>query len=169
MGSSSAFRIAGDITVECLIRFGATNSNPIAVCGCRNDGEGESANSLWQLYLVNGTYEFGWFSEHSSSATNDNYQVPGGPAPWIVAHLAATRASNVITFYLNGRIIGSASSTISTPTGGTNSNLWVGGDNETPASRFAVSSLKIIGSALNATQIKAEFNRCLGAFYGIAA
>ncbi len=85
------------------------------------------------------------------------------PAQFTPVHLAVTRISNVVQFYLNGLPWGLPSSALTTPAGGTSGAFNVSsGSNR-------IFGLKIIASGLTAAQIKAEYNRTMGVAFGALA
>ncbi len=172
---ANALRITGDITIEMLVIFAADNtgvqptSAPLISFTGGQDDTSSTVNFLYQIAFDPGRLLY-WFSEHATGV-NDVYQVTSQALPPLrqVLHLAATRTSNVIQFYVNGRAFGAASSALNAPTDGSAAQLWVGGQGGTTptlAPDCSLSSLKIVASALSAAQIKAEFNRTLGRFYG---
>lgn len=111
-----------------------------------------------------------WFSEHGVGV-NDSYTLASHlPAPGVPFHLMATRTANVVQFYLNGTTFGAASAALTTPDGGTLTELYVGGTGGvgtlSTISSTLMASLIIIPSALTAAQVKTEYNRTMGPFLG---
>lgn len=162
----SSLAVTGDITLEMLLVVspGAYASGNALIS---HDGVGEvlAGNYLYSIYYNNMQLEY--FAE-LSSGTNIVYDLDE-LMPTTLCHFAMTRTSNVIQFYLNGRTLGAASSTLSTPAGGTSGLFSIGGDTNgpLPGPVVTMASVKVIGSALNATQVKSEYTRTLGGFYGL--
>lgn len=164
--SGTSLAITGDMTVEMLFRGDTpTNSYFVGYAGGSNSST-QANNFLYSLLIPSGLFGLTWMQESGSGAAT-SYALTTRVLPRTsVVHLAATRSSNVIQYYLNGRPFGAASSALTTPDGGTTSVFRVGGDAAQNAVNGNISSLKVIASALSAAQVAAEFNLTLGAFYG---
>jgi hypothetical protein len=171
IGLSSApavLRITGDLTVEMLIvpdKLAAALGGLVFLTG---NGETQAVNTLWGVGLVNTSNAVNAprFASESGAGVDAIYAVPHGLMPGSLNHLAVVRATSTITFYLNGKQLGAASSTLTTPDGGTSVGIYVGADATGGSTmRCSISSLKVIASALNAAQVLAEYNRTLGAFF----
>lgn len=173
--SANALRITGDVTVELLAMLLADNtgamptSAPLVSFTGGQDDTTSTLNYLYQLAFDPGRLLY-WFHEHGTGV-NDTYQLTSLALPPLrqLFHLAATRTANVVQFYVNGRAFGPPSSALTAPTDASLSQLWVGGQGgtiPTLAPDCALASLKIVAGALTAAQVKAEFNRTAGKFYG---
>jgi hypothetical protein len=156
----------GAITIEALGAFrvyvGATAQRMITFEG---SGETEVENFLFSV-AFNTAYETEWLHEHGAGI-NDTYAVPYQPQDLQPCHFAVTKtAGQVVQFYLNGLPLGPPSAALTAPTGGTGNNrLYVGGASTGSWSGY-LASLKLIGSALTAAEIKAEYNRTMGPAFG---
>jgi hypothetical protein len=173
--AANLLRILGNATIEFLLLPLADNtgamptSAPLVSFTGGQDDISSASNYLYQVAFDPGRLLY-WFSEHGTGV-NDTYQITAQALPPLrqLMHIAATRTADVIQFYVNGRAFGAPSSALTTPTGGSTAQLWVGGQGGTAptlAPDCGLASLKIIASALTAAQVKAEFNRTAGKFYG---
>lgn len=165
---TSTLAITGDITIECLISipFFTTpfSSNACCLVSHENNGETSADNTLYSIDMpfTSGFTRFFW---ENGSGSDNSYSMTEY-TPFSPFHLAVTRTSNVVQFYLNGRPWGAASGALTTPTGGGSGRLRVGSSTVAGPQQSIIASLKIVASALTATQIRTEFNRTLGGFYG---
>jgi hypothetical protein len=170
VGISSApavLRITGDVTLEMLI-VPDKSTGIGCVAFVTGNGETLATNTLWSLALLNTSNAVNGlrYAAESGAGVDAIYSINHGPLPGTLNHLAMARASDVITFYLNGKQLGASSGTLTTAAGGTSTGFFVGADAAgANAMRFSVSSLKVVSSALNAAQVLAEYNRTLGAFF----
>lgn len=161
--SESKLQLTGDMTFECLWVMHAV-VNSAALVSHEASGETEATNCL---YLF-GTQTFPalqWFSESGGGVNASFVSGYGHPTIGLLTHYAVTRSSNVVQIYVNGRIYGAASSALVTPTGGTDGRLRIGSSLLVRANGI-MGSAKLIGTALTAAQIRAEYNHCLGGAYG---
>jgi hypothetical protein len=165
-----ALRLTGDMTVEMLVKwlidppgYGVnddTTSCSLVAHGI--NGETEATNTLYSI----GTRPTGgglyWISE-SGGGTNATYDIDCEVPTGVWHHLAVTRASGVVSIYQDGALLG-ASSTLTTPTGGASGRLVLGalGKDSTERPTCVLSSVKVVGSALSAAQIRAEVQRTIG-------
>ncbi len=169
--------IPGDMTIELLMMFEGqiepSSPGAAAIVTYTGGTSDASANFNYQ-YQLDITLTPGrlmrWFSEHGLGV-NDSYTLAAHlPPPGVLFHLAATRTSNVIQFYINGVPFGAASAALTVPDGGSVTQLYIGGTGGvgtlSTISNTIVASLKIIPSALTAAEVKAEYNRTLGPFLG---
>ena len=163
--ADSALAMTGDLTFECLfileeVTAGAYWFNHSA------SGETEATNQLYGLqYSAASSPAISWIQENGAGTNStysgaNNFMFRGQ-----LCHVAVTRTSNVIQPYLNGRTWGSASSALTTPTGGGDGRLRLGADAATRI-KGVMASAKLVGSALTAAQIMAERNFCLGGAQG---
>lgn len=170
--NDAALTITGDVTIQALVSF-APSSAAGDVCKFANDGgaDGTIANNTLYRFIADqtGTNGFTAFHEASTPSAGANHTFSstgvsnrGLPRNEMLFYCAMVRESNVYTFYLQGLPYGTASGTLTAPTGGTAAFLVVRSDAASPD----IAALKIVGSALSAAQIKAEYNRTLGAAYG---
>jgi hypothetical protein len=173
--SDPRLQITGDITVEFILVLKETPQPestvaPIVTYTGGVDDTSSTVNYLWHTYVDDALLP-AWFSEHGVGV-NDSF-IGTAPVRGVdqLQHFAVTRTSNVIRFYSNGVQVGAASSALTTPTDGSASLLFVGGTGGTGSTerfytRFYMSSLKVIASALTAAQVKSEYNRTLGGRLG---
>ncbi len=172
---TSALAITGDLTIEALVLLsGSTDtvanvSQIIAHTYGTNDTL-EAYNYIYDLRFLSASRVLTFLSEHGLGGADDTTtSVQAYPVRGQIFHLAVTRASNVISFYCNGRLL-AASSALPTPTGGSSGRLYVGGQGGPDAPLFSspmlLASLKIIPSGLTIAQVQAEYNRTAGKFYG---
>lgn len=169
--TDASFRLVGDMTIEmlCFIQTIPNATAPVIV-SCMDNGETSATNYLYAIYPVQAGYFLQYFHEFSAG-TNVTYSNTTGAIPiGEVFHLAMVRQSNQITFYVNGKLNGAVSSTLTAPdtVSGTQS-FFVGGNLQDASFAGAVSSLKIINSALTASQIEGEYNRTLGNIYNVTS
>lgn len=159
-------KITGDMTIEMLLVYNPSSLTASSLIVQGASGESSGTNYLYSI-AINDVSVGGlvWFSESGSgvdsSFTADTVTVPRK----VLCHLAVTRTSNVIQFYLNGVPAGVASSALITPFDG-NSGSFVVGDVGVNAPLCGIASLKIIASALTSTQILGEYNRTMGRAFG---
>lgn len=165
--SGTSLAITGDMTIECLFRSAVPVSTTYFAGYAGGSGSGTQANNiLYSMYIPSGLFGLSWTQE-SGTGTPTSYNLTDHVLPrTVLCHVAATRTSNVIQFYLNGRTFGSASSALTTPDGGTTSVFRLGGDAAQNGVQGNIASLKVIASALSAAQIAGEFNLTLGDYYG---
>jgi hypothetical protein len=167
--AEAALQLTGDMTIELLVEWlvdrpgiGVNTGaiGPALVCHGGN-GETLATNNLYTLGPRPGG-GLRWLSE-SGSGSNAIYDLTGTMPAHVLHHLAAVRSSNVVTFYWNGAPIGT-SGTLTTPAGGTSGRLCLGNifDGATEEPTCTMASVKIIGSALTASQVQAEYERTLG-------
>lgn len=156
--------ITGDITLEALMYLRTyPTSADASIATHINAGETSNDNVLYSLQLNATTGALGWLSE-SGSGVDATYNINNAPGLGL-SHVAATRTSNVIQFYLNGRAVGSASSALTTPTGGTSGRFSVGYSGQS-GPECVLASLKVCNIALSAAQIATEYNITLGPVFG---
>lgn len=161
-----------DMTIEMLGMFeDALTANSIFVTYTLGSTDvGADANYLYQI-SADLPRDPTWFSEHGVGV-NDSYRpsMLALPPPGEVFHLAASRISDRVQFYLNGKAFGTLSPTLFTPTDGERSRLFVGGQGgsgtHTAFSNFIMASLKIVPTGLSAAAVRAEYDRTLGPFMG---
>ncbi len=164
--TGTSLAITGDMTIECLFRSAAPVSTTFFAGYAGGSGSGTQANNiLYSMFIPSGLFGLSWTQE-SGSGSPTSYNLTDHVIPrTYLCHVAATRASNVIRFYLNGRTFGAASSALTTPDGGTTSVFRIGGDAAQNAVQGNIASLKVVASALSASQIAGEFNLTLGSYY----
>ncbi len=166
--TNGAFQIAGDITIEMMLVLNGT-PNGSAVVACEGAGETQAENALYQIDFTGATRLVNMTSEHSTGV-NDTYALTANALPplGVPFHFAAVRESNKWQFYVNGVAHGPQSSTLTAPDGGTSGTFYVGGGTAGvggQAGPLLMAELKIIGSALNSTQIAAEADLTIGQLY----
>lgn len=155
----AGLQISGDITIECLVDFTVRNvSHPFFAC----DAAAVSSASNRQYGVAFDSNGFPtWSQEHGTQDSTGGTFTCTEMFPPRLCHFAVTRISNVIQFYCNGLPLGSASGTLTTPTGG-GSSVFRLGQGSSPTGEGILRSLKIVAAGLSAAQVKAEYNRCLG-------
>lgn len=167
--TGTSLKISGDMTVECLIRYqtpSPTTTVNYLVGYAGGSGSGTQADNIqYAINIPSGLMGFTWTQESGSGSATSYALSTRVLTRTVVHHFAATRTSNVIQFYLNGRAFGVASSALTTPDGGTTSVFRIGGDGAQNAITGNIASLKVIASALSASQIAGEFNLTLGSYY----
>lgn len=163
---NAALAITGDVTVECLMFLRVyPTANEVGIVTHAAAGENTADNVLYAIQLTGNNGALSWLSE-SGSGVNATYTANLGPGLGL-CHVAATRTSNVVQFYLNGRAQGAASSALTTPVGGSNGRLFIGyPDVGYLGPECVMSSLKICNTALTAAQIATEYNTTLGPVFG---
>ncbi len=160
--TGTALQRTGDITIEMLLLLYAYPAGLAPLVSYQASGETEATNTLYETGL--NVDQLRWLSE-SGAGVDATFSVDRLPALGEICHFATRRSSNVIQNFVNGSLLGSASGTLTTPTGGTSSSFWVGSvSGFTPA--CAMASLKVVASALTNDEIKAEYNRTLGGLLG---
>lgn len=163
--ADAALRLTGDMTFECLFVLETVTAGAYWFSHTAS-GETEATNQLYGLaYNSVSSPAIAWIQENGAGV-NSTYS---GPSyfmfPGQLVHMAITRISNVIQPYLNGRVFGTASSALTTPTGGGDGRFRLFGDAATRI-RGVMASAKLIGSGLTAAQIMTERNYCLGGAQG---
>jgi hypothetical protein len=162
--AESSLVITGDLTIELIVIPMAIGSD-MCLIDHSADGETEADNTAYRLYLTSG-YALGYGAE-SGAGSDISYNINDGIGMGVPTHIALVRSSNNISFYTNGEQLGATSTGLGAPTGGTSGRFYIG-DNAAGTAKFtgAISSVKIINSALSAAEIKAEYNKTLGPTYG---
>jgi hypothetical protein len=157
-------RITGNLTIEMLLQLSPAYEAGKFLCSHTATGETSDTNALYQIDMVATTSEnVGLFSE-SGAGVNASYSITLYP-PLSLCHFAVTRVTNVVQFYLNGRTLGAASGTLTTPTDGTSGRFRVGSSTVAGTAPSGIlSSLKVLNIGLTSGQILDEFNRTLGAY-----
>ena len=160
--ADTALRLTGDLTIEMLAHF-RTYSGTQTFISHGGSTEDEVQNILYSVAMTD-TFQSRWLHEQGAGA-NEVYGVDYQPQDEQICHFAVTRSSNVIQFYLNGRALGAASSALNAATGGADGRLYIGGS-ATGSWAGYLASVKLIGSALTAAEIRAEYNRTMGPAFG---
>lgn len=151
----------GDITIEFLLVLYAVGTGIWVTYD--GNSETQANNTLYQVGIT--TDQLTWLQE-DGAGTDRSYSSARLPPVGEICHLACRRQSNVIQYFMNGKPFGTASSSLTTPDGGTTSFLRIGSATVSPPTS-AIASLKIVLSALSDAQILAEYNRCLGGALGV--
>lgn len=162
---TSTLAITGDVTLEAVLYLATyASANTVLITSHGDAGETQAANYMY-FYALNTDSSLSMISENGAG-TNATHTITDGPGLGL-CHMAVTRASNVIQFYLNGRAYGSPSSTLTTPDGGTTGRFRVGGpDANIFGPEGAMASLKVCNIALSAAQVAAEYNLTVGPVLG---
>jgi len=163
----SSLQITGDMTIEMIVSVGKLVVAASSLLNIAGVGETEVTNAMATISLrAFDSNALDWIHE-SGAGVNQTYNTNIGMPFGRPVHLAAIRSSNDITFYLNGERFEAGSSGLSAATGGTDAKLYLGSLSD-GNQKFtgAISSLKILNSALTPAQIRAEYNRTLGKVFG---
>lgn len=181
--NATALRMLGDMTLEFFgvmkdagpvgsgmaISNAATTGIVMSYTGGIDDGA-SNINYLYQVAFPD-VRRLQWFSEHGVGV-NDVFTPTNMvmPPPGQIFHCAAVRQSSRVQFYVNGAPYGTLSPSMFAPTDGVNSRLWFGGVSgtgiPTTGNNFALASVKLVPTALNAAAVKGEYNRTLGPYLG---
>lgn len=165
--TDATLSITGDVTLQVIVKmvaFPATTNT--AFISFTASGESLATNTLYQLGF-NGSNQLRWLHEFGAGATDQQFLSTGTtedpPGLFRYTYYAAVRSSNVVTFYLDGLPYGSSSGTLTAASGGTSAVLTI---NPALGSTFFCLGAKVVNSALSAANIKAEYNRTMGAAFG---
>lgn len=159
--------LQADMTIEFLVisRSRATGTY-VSFSSTSTSGAGDNTQYSLGYDTTNGASLF-WRSHHGTLVA-DSYTINNNFSPLVVNHVAATRTANVIQFYLNGLVLGSASTALTSPASGSSGTFRIGsgvsGFSTVPAG--IVASVKLCSFALTADQIRGEYNNTIGNFYG---
>ncbi len=162
---TSTLAIAGDLTLECILFLETyPGASQVVMASYMASGETSDTNAqyFWALNTTDGN--FTWLSE-SGAGVNATYTINDGPGLGL-CHMAVTRTSNVLQYYLNGRAYGSASGSLTTPDGGGSGRFRVGSPDSLFGPESVMSSLKVCNIALTAAQVAAEYNLTVGPVRG---
>lgn len=157
--------VVGDLTVECLIvftRIHTTQQRFLHESGTALSDSGPT-NNLWTIdtTATNGALQYA--NEYTDAGTNGLFTSTVVPAVGVLHHLAMTRESDIVKFFLNGNLA-ATSGILPTPTysGTPQQRIEMGGATGLPQNfQGFISSVKIIKSALTADQILREANYTL--------
>lgn len=163
--SPTALEIVGDMTIQMLIAPASLDNGGYAsiirfaepVSG-RVDS---THNNLYTIYTVtDGAANYlAYYAEKDSGPTAIDHEDASSvlPAYSQIFHFAMVRSSNEVSFYVDGTQLGSTSSGLDAPNGGTASELFVG-STSAPNQFFngVMASIKICDTALTADQILEE-------------
>jgi hypothetical protein len=163
--SDASLRIAGDVTIQLLCVMRSVPSTSQTVGFQLTGSTAEAGNSQYQCIFTNqGTLNFrsesGSNVAASVSSSGNTVSLPALGVPF---HVAWRRTSGVVRFYVNGLPFGSDTSAVTTPTGGTTAVLEL---NSTAGAGVEYFGLKIVDSSLSDADLKAEYNRTIGAGFG---
>ncbi len=172
-GSTSIWRstfdpilaIAGDVTVEfiALVPNFVTDKSFVSFGAAKN---GQPVNNAQYEVGMPGTglgMEMTWDTGNGNTIAYDTNDVFSVGTPF---HLAMTRASNIVQFYLNGVSISPPSASLTGPTGGSSGRFRIGSNDVAQHLTGAMTSVKVLAFALSPAQITSEYNRTLGATFG---
>jgi hypothetical protein len=149
-------QITSNLTVEFIVTLGMPPGSTMYLFSHAGTGETSATNYLYALRVLSSN-RLSYFAEHSSG-TNIQFDSQACLCPGEPTHVAMVRSSNQVSLYLNGLLAGAASSGLSAPSSGTSGKLKIGGDDANGQRAVAaISSFKIINSALNATQVADEY------------
>jgi hypothetical protein len=180
--ADSLLRITGDMSIELIARMhestGASVGTAAYLVSWMNSGNTLADNVLYRLAVTSiASQPFGprglvWNSESGAgvlaTATFNNGPPVVNATPF---YLAATRISDVIRVYVNGRLMGT-SGTLTTPAGGTSGSarFCIGGDldNGNTNPHMCLFSARIHNSGLSQATIQATYTATLGQVYPIS-
>lgn len=161
--ADAALRLTGDMTIECLLQLSEYTTDRYVVSHGAA-GETSADNVQYSINVLDNAGEFGYYQESGSGVDAGVQMATLRPPINQLCHLAVTRISQVVRVYLDG-VLKATSATLTVPDGGSNGRFRIGSaDNFAPI--CALASVKLIGSGLTTDQVKAEYNRTLGRFYG---
>lgn len=169
---NSPLNIQGDVTIEMLVMIVSYPSGGVNRSFVSHGAPGEtySTNFAYEFSFITGTPLTTRFLWEHDAGTNDALSLSALPALGVISHIAVTRTSNVVQFYLNGNAWGSPSSTLTAPNGSESGRFRIGDANPNSyAPNCILSSVKVVSKALTAAEIKAEYGRTLGAQYSTYA
>ena len=177
VGNQTALELTGDMTAIvglCLhyVEHGSSTGNYQTLIRMRSAGASSANNALYMAYLAHDNsqvYYPAWYQEHGTQdATNGTFSdaslgvVQDGQ--WFV--LAMRRASNVVSFHINGRKVAESGS-LTASTGGTSSELWIGETEGNTQRLFGgLNQLLIYGSALTDAVIADRTHEMIGYLSG---
>jgi hypothetical protein len=151
---SSALEITGDITIQLLL----TTDEHVGIgymLAFAGGGDAENVNALYAPRVGPSAENYDWFSE-SGAGVDASYGGWAGTGNQNIHLVTFVRESDIVTLYIDGAKRGS-SGTLATPTGGTSSFLDVGAFDGSSIYRGTMACLKIVDSALTATQVYDEY------------
>jgi hypothetical protein len=149
--------ILGDMTMEALIVWEGDFSAERIICLYAQTGADVEANNNLYNFRSDSGGGLSYFCE-TTAAANVSHAFGAGIQVGELTYVAIVREDDDVTLYLDGVAIGSASSGLAAPVGGSASVFQVG-----KASFIGtICSLKIIASALTAGEVLGEYNHTLG-------
>lgn len=160
--TDAVLRILGDMTIEMLCRINKLDAADYLIS--HNEiGELEADNTLYGINFPSSIGGLSYIAE-KNAGTNIVHTIDDALDLGVLYHIAMVRDSNQITFYIDGEQAGATSVGLDAPTGGTEGQLALGATNQGSDNRISatLASVKIIGSALTAAQVRAEYQRTLG-------
>ena len=157
--AEAALRILGDMTIE-FFYMSLINYPSGYVCYHGTSGESLPTNYLYSVSYESGNASTQWLQEYGAGSDSLYQFTEELPPPRSLIHVAATRRSDVIRLYHNGRLVGT-SSALTTPEDGSSGRLRVG-----EGVNGIVSSLKILNVGLTDEEIVEEYNSTFGPVFG---
>jgi hypothetical protein len=160
---TSAVQITGDLTLEALVYPNSMSLGYFAVCGGNPLTDSSANENILYSLFQNGHGRLGCFyedasqSDHSVRPTSPQWSLI--PGRW--HHIAYTRLATTHSLYHDGKLFHSEI-IADAPSGGSLGRLQAGSSDGTAFLNGSVASLKLIGAALTAEQIRTEFERTLG-------
>lgn len=155
---ATALNITGDLTIECVIRPQAVDEGGRQLC-IQHSGiprAAEATNHVYALALLDPNNALALFNVSGGGLGTENTGfINDSIIPSTLNHLAVTRASDVITFYLNGVQIGTPQGPVDPSSGGGSGLFHLGGF----TGEFftgVLSSVKIVDRALTAVEVNDE-------------
>lgn len=156
----ASLRLLGDKTITAIVAMhslasAAANAGVIASFSGSAASDTEANNTVWAF----GAYDAGayWLSEHGSGV-DDVIAIGGRPAQSEMAVYTARLESDVLTTWVNGRLVGGPSSASTTPTGGTTGVFTLGSVTGSTAHRavMTLGGLAVYDSAISDAAILAQ-------------
>lgn len=176
--NDAALQITGDMTVEFIARVDTRASLDRYLVAHGTEGSETLANNyLYGIKYSNTAQSAGldWISENASGSdsnftpgnTNSSASTPRPGLPHMVPfHFAATRTSNIVQMYVNGKPWGPPSNALTTPTGGTTGKLYVLCGSDGSPMYGSIATLRILNVTRSAANILADYNLLMGAVFG---
>ena len=159
------FQIIGDMTVLALVVMndlppaGPAQPNYLASCSVAPGGTSATNHPFDFGWTIAGGGQ--WFSKHGANIT-DGYAIDSFAARSVLSLVGATRTSNSIQFWNNGRALG-APGVLTAPDGGGSALLRIGANSTASTQvRAVVASVGLYNTAFSAAQMVERYNYCLG-------
>jgi hypothetical protein len=156
--------LTGDMTLQAIVSYSvdaltAGTKSFAGQTGTAGDGD-DTQNFLYRMAL-NSSDILNYFAE-SAGGANLSYTSPEhftGRYRQLV-HVTLVRESNDVTYYIDGNAVGSSSG-LSAPVDGSATRFRIGGEVATNRWTGVIASVKLIGSALTADQVRREHESTL--------
>ncbi len=163
--TNTALAITGDLSISAWVNRDTTTSDD-PILSYDANGETQATNILYRLQLNQTTnvLELSWETGSGTNITvTSSVAVTTPTGAW--QYYAATRdtSSKTVTFFENGKQLGTIQSYSTNPDGGTSSNLAIGSSNTgNVANNYfdgKLDELKLYNYVLNPDEIRLDFNQ----------